>query len=60
MGWSVIDQDTVVRPRKRVTKSARLIRDAEMTQQQILDAAEQEFSRHGLKGARISAIAKAA
>jgi TetR/AcrR family transcriptional regulator len=28
-----------------------------MTQQQILDAAEQEFSRHGLNGARMSAIA---
>lgn len=31
-----------------------------MTQQQILDAAEQEFSRHGLNGARMSAIAKRA
>jgi TetR/AcrR family transcriptional regulator len=31
-----------------------------MTQQQILDAAEQEFSRHGLKGARMSAIAELA
>ena len=28
-----------------------------MTQQRILDAAEQEFSRHGLNGARLSAIA---
>ncbi|MBE9209890.1 TetR/AcrR family transcriptional regulator [Nostoc sp. LEGE 06077] len=28
-----------------------------MTQQQILDAAESEFSRHGLSGARLSAIA---
>lgn len=28
-----------------------------MTQQRILDAAEQEFSRHGLNGARMSAIA---
>jgi TetR/AcrR family transcriptional regulator len=28
-----------------------------MTQQQILDAAEYEFSRHGLNGARMSAIA---
>lgn len=31
-----------------------------MTQQHVLDAAEQEFSRHGLKGARMSAIANAA
>ncbi|MBD2093499.1 TetR/AcrR family transcriptional regulator [Microcoleus sp. FACHB-1515] len=31
-----------------------------MTQQQILDAAEQEFSRHGLSGARMSAIAERA
>jgi TetR/AcrR family transcriptional regulator len=31
-----------------------------MTQQQILDAAEQEFSRHGLKGGRMSAIAEIA
>lgn len=36
----------------------RQIRDAEITQKQILDAAEIEFSRHGLKGARISTIAK--
>lgn len=35
-------------------------RDAEITQKEILDAAEIEFSRHGLKGARISAIAKRA
>jgi TetR/AcrR family transcriptional regulator len=45
----------VVRPNKR-KKSVRL-RDAQVTQQQILDAAEQEFSRHGLNGARMSAIA---
>lgn len=31
-----------------------------MTQQQILDAAEIEFARHGLKGARLSAIASRA
>ncbi|MCC5661614.1 TetR/AcrR family transcriptional regulator [Nostoc sp. XA010] len=31
-----------------------------ITQQQILDAAEYEFSRHGLNGARLSAIAKRA
>lgn len=36
------------------------VRDAEATQQQILDAAELEFARHGLYGARLSTIAKAA
>lgn len=45
---------------KRVAKSVRQIRDAEVTQQQILDAAEIEFARHGLKGARLSAIAERA
>lgn len=45
---------------KRVAKSVRPFRDAEATQQQILDAAEQEFSRHGLSGARMSAIANRA
>ncbi|MCU0568357.1 MAG: TetR/AcrR family transcriptional regulator [Oculatellaceae cyanobacterium Prado106] len=50
----------MVRPRKRVAKSVRPVRDAEMTQQQILDAAEQEFSRHGLNGARMNAIAQRA
>jgi TetR/AcrR family transcriptional regulator len=50
----------VVRSSKRVAKSVRSSRDAVMTQQQILDAAEQEFSRHGLKGARMSAIAELA
>lgn len=38
----------------------RQVRDAEVTQQQILDAAEQEFARHGLKGARMSDIAQRA
>lgn len=32
-------------------------RDAEATQQQILDAAELEFAKHGIKGARMSNIA---
>ena len=50
----------MVRSRKQVAKSVRLVRDAEATQQQILDAAEQEFSRHGLNGARMSAIANCA
>lgn len=45
----------MVQPSKRV--AIRPFRDAEMTQQQILDAAEQEFSRHGLNGARMSAKA---
>ncbi|WP_316436831.1 TetR/AcrR family transcriptional regulator [Leptolyngbya sp. NK1-12] len=47
----------MVRSKKRVVKSIRANRDAELTQRQILDAAEQEFACHGLKGARMSAIA---
>jgi TetR/AcrR family transcriptional regulator len=50
----------VSRAGKRTGKSVRPVRDAEATQQQILDAAEQEFAHHGLKGARMSAIAQAA
>lgn len=50
----------VSRAGKRTAKSVRPIRDAEVTRRQILDAAEQEFSRHGLKGARLSAIAQVA
>jgi TetR/AcrR family transcriptional regulator len=42
---------------KRSSNSSRQIRDPEATQQQILDAAEEEFSKHGLSGARIEAIA---
>ncbi|MBD2606596.1 TetR/AcrR family transcriptional regulator [Scytonema hofmannii FACHB-248] len=53
-----MNQNTVVRSSKRVAKSVRPFRDAEVTQQQILNAAEQEFSRHGLKGGRMSAIAE--
>ncbi|GAX46237.1 TetR family transcriptional regulator [Tolypothrix sp. NIES-4075] len=53
-----MNQDTVVRSSKQIAKSVRPFRDAEVTQQQILNAAEQEFSRHGLKGARMSAIAE--
>ncbi|NEQ47933.1 MAG: TetR/AcrR family transcriptional regulator [Leptolyngbya sp. SIOISBB] len=41
-------------------KSGRAVRDAEKTKQQILDAAEIEFAKHGLKGARTDEIAKAA
>ncbi|ACK72804.1 transcriptional regulator, TetR family [Gloeothece citriformis PCC 7424] len=33
-------------------------RDAQATQEKILEAAEREFSRHGLKGARIGEIAQ--
>jgi TetR/AcrR family transcriptional regulator len=47
----------VVRPSKRGAKPVHSVRDAQITQQRILDAAEQEFSRHGLNGARLSAIA---
>lgn len=47
----------MVRPSKRGAKSVHAVRDAQITQQRILDAAEQEFSRHGLNGARLSAIA---
>lgn len=47
----------MVRPNKRGEKAVRSVRDAETTQQRILDAAEQEFSRHGLNGARMTAIA---
>lgn len=47
----------MVRPSKRGAKSVQAVRDAQITQQRILDAAEQEFSRHGLNGARLSAIA---
>lgn len=50
----------MLRPSKRVAKSVRPVRDAQMTQQQILNAAEYEFSRHGLSGARLSEIANRA
>ena len=44
----------------RRTSKKTQIRDAQVTQQQILDAAEREFAKHGLNGARLSAIAKRA
>ena len=44
-------------PRPSKTKPASQTRDAEATQTQILDAAEEEFARYGLAGARIDAIA---
>ncbi|WP_341999566.1 TetR/AcrR family transcriptional regulator [Chlorogloeopsis sp. ULAP02] len=50
----------MVRSSKRAAKSVRPVRDAQMTQRRILDAAEHEFSRHGLNGARMSAIANRA
>jgi TetR/AcrR family transcriptional regulator len=43
-----------------VQRKPKPTRDAELTKQQILDAAELEFARQGLQGARLSAIAAAA
>ncbi|KAB8332066.1 TetR/AcrR family transcriptional regulator [Scytonema tolypothrichoides VB-61278] len=45
---------------KSSSKTKRAIRDAEATKQQILDAAEVEFAKHGLFGARTEAIANSA
>ncbi|MEH2320637.1 TetR/AcrR family transcriptional regulator [Nostoc sp.] len=42
------------------SKKPRQVRDAEATKKQILDAAEAEFSRNGLSGARTEAIARGA
>uniref|UniRef100_B8HLR3 Transcriptional regulator, TetR family n=1 Tax=Cyanothece sp. (strain PCC 7425 / ATCC 29141) TaxID=395961 RepID=B8HLR3_CYAP4 len=42
------------------SSSGRSVRDPEATKQQILDAAEAEFSRRGLQGGRIEAIARSA
>lgn len=53
-----MDLCVVGRSGKRGVKLVRSVRDAAATQQQVLDAAEQEFARHGLKGARMSAIAQ--
>lgn len=39
------------------SKSSRSVRDAESTRADILDAAEEEFAKHGLQGARMDAIA---
>ncbi|MFQ4144945.1 hypothetical protein [Chlorogloeopsis sp. ULAP02] len=39
------------------SKRSRQIRDPKAMQQQILDAAEEEFCKHGLNGAQIEAIA---
>lgn len=45
---------------KLSSKKLRQVRDAEATRTQILDAAEAEFARYGLSGARTEAIAKGA
>lgn len=42
---------------KPLSNKPRQVRDAEATKAQILDAAEEEFARHGLSGARTEAIA---
>jgi AcrR family transcriptional regulator len=47
-------------PNQMVTFSQRMPRDAEATRTRILDAAIEEFSEHGLAGARIDRIAEAA
>jgi AcrR family transcriptional regulator len=49
----------VVRPSKagRSSNATRQVRDAEATQNQILDAAEEEFAKHGLIATRTEAIA---
>lgn len=49
-------------PRKvpNPTQKTTAVRDAVATQARILDAAEIEFARHGLQGARTQAIAKQA
>ncbi len=43
---------------QRLSKKPRQVRDSEATKAQILDAAEAEFAKHGLSGARMEAIAK--
>ncbi|MBW4645436.1 MAG: TetR/AcrR family transcriptional regulator [Goleter apudmare HA4340-LM2] len=45
---------------KPLNKKPRQVRDAEATKQHILDAAEMEFAKRGLSGARTEAIAKGA
>ncbi len=45
---------------KPASNKPRQVRDAEVTKKQILDAAEAEFARNGLSGARTEAIAKGA
>lgn len=45
---------------KTSSNKPRQVRDAEATKKQILDAAEAEFAKNGLSGARTEAIAKGA
>lgn len=45
---------------QRISNKPRQVRDPEATKVQILDAAEEEFAKHGLNGARTEAIAKGA
>ncbi len=45
---------------KSLSNKPRQARDAEATKAQIIDAAEKEFAKHGLNGARTEAIAKRA
>ncbi|MBD1833283.1 TetR/AcrR family transcriptional regulator [Cyanobacteria bacterium FACHB-472] len=47
----------MARKAQSVEQPKRAIRDAEATQQQILDAAEIEFAQHGLHGTRVDPIA---
>ena len=42
---------------KHTSKVARSTRDAEATKTEIMEAAVEEFARHGLANARIEAIA---
>lgn len=42
---------------QRLSKKPRQVRDAEVTKAHILDAAMEEFAKHGLSGARTEAIA---
>lgn len=45
---------------QRLSNKPRQVRDPEATKAQILDAAEEEFAKQGLNGARTEAIAKGA
>lgn len=45
---------------QRLSNQPRQVRDPEATKAQILDAAEEEFAKYGLNGARTEAIAKGA
>lgn len=47
----------MARKARPLEQSNRAVRDAQATQQQILDAAEIEFAQHGLHGTRVDPIA---